>query len=149
MSNNIHASCIALGEEGVVILGASGAGKSDLALRLVDEGAGLVSDDYVALEERGNEVGASPPPTIEGLIEVRGLGLINVPFVQQTIVRLVVELVDRDAVPRLPDPDDTHHELLPGHMVPMIRLSAFDPSTPAKVRLAVRALRDGMVRTSL
>jgi hypothetical protein len=83
------------------------------------------------------------------LIEVRGLGLINVPFVQQTIVHLVVELVDRDAVPRLPDPDDTHYELLPGHMVPMIRLSAFDPSTPAKIRLAVRALRDGMVRTSL
>ena len=149
MSNNIHASCIALGEEGVVILGPSGAGKSDLALRLVDEGAGLVSDDYVALEERGNGVSASPPPTIEGLIEVRGLGLITVPFVHQTIVRLVVELVDREAVPRLPDPDDTHHELLPGHMVPMIRLSAFDPSTPAKVRLAVRALRDGMVRTSL
>jgi serine kinase of HPr protein (carbohydrate metabolism regulator) len=149
MSNNIHASCIALGEEGVIILGTSGAGKSDLALRLVDEGAGLVSDDYVALEEHGNEVSASPPPTIEGLIEVRGLGLINVPFVQQTIVHLVVELVDRDAVPRLPDPDDTHYELLPGHMVPMIRLSAFDPSTPAKIRLAVRALRDGMVRTSL
>ncbi len=149
MSNNIHASCVALGEDGVVITGPSGAGKSDLTLRLVDEGAGLISDDYVALEAHGDDVLASPPPTIEGLIEVRGLGLINVPFIQQAIVRLVVELVDRDAVPRLPDPDDTHHELMPGHIVPMIRLSAFDPSTPAKVRLAVRALRDGMMRTSL
>jgi HPr kinase/phosphorylase len=149
MSNNIHASCITFDENGVIILGPSGAGKSDLALRLVDEGAGLVADDYVALETFEGNVRASPPPTIEGLIEVRGLGLITVPFKQQATVRLVVELVDRDAVPRLPDPDDTHHELLPGHLVPMIRLSAFDPSTPAKVRLAVRALQGGMLRTSL
>jgi HPr kinase/phosphorylase len=149
MAKNIHASCIALGEDGVVFQGPSGCGKSDLALRMIDEGAALVSDDYVSIRADSGETRASPPPTIEGLIEVRGLGLITVSYVSDVRVALVVELIDRADVPRLPDPDDTHIELLPDMPVPLIRLSAYDASTAAKVRLAIRALRDGALRTSL
>ena len=149
MSKNVHASCIAFEDCGVLIQGPSGSGKSDLALRLVDEGAALVSDDYVALEATGGDVTASPPPNIGGLLEVRGLGLITVPFVPEVRVALVVDLVERADVPRLPDPDDTHAEVLPGINVPMVRLCAHDASTAAKIRLAVRALRDGKVRTTL
>jgi len=149
MTSNIHASCIALGSAGVLFQGPSGCGKSDLALRLIDEGAVLVSDDYVALSAVNGTTHASPPPTIEGLIEVRGLGLLTVPFVGDVEVSLVVELIDRDNVPRLPDPDDTHIELLAGLHVPLIRLSAYDPSTPAKIRFAIKALHDGSIRTTL
>ena len=149
MTSNIHASCIALGPSGVIFQGPSGCGKSDLALRLIDEGAILVSDDYVALATVDGATHASPPPTIEGLIEVRGLGLLTVPFANDIEVSLVVELIDRDKVPRLPDPDDTHIELLAGLPIPLIRLSAYDPSTPAKIRLAIKALHDGSIRTTL
>ena len=149
MAKNIHASCIALGEDGVVFQGPSGCGQSDLTLRMIDEGAALVSDDYVLISAEEGETRATAPPTIEGLIEVRGLGLITVPYVSDIRVALVVELIDRADVPRLPDPDDTHIDLLPDMPVPLIRLTAYDPSTAAKIRLAIRALRDGALRTSL
>lgn len=146
---NIHASCIAIADNGVLLRGPSGCGKSDLALRMIDEGALLVSDDYVAVSAVGRDLQAMPPPTIEGLIEVRGLGLLTVPFIPTVNLRLVVDLVDRSEVPRLPDPNDTHAEILPGLELPLLRLMAFEASTPAKIRLAVRALNDGSLRTSL
>ena len=149
MTTTAHASCIAIGDHAILIQGPSGGGKSDLALRMVDEGAVLVSDDYVALEDVDGTVVAAPPPNIEGLLEVRGLGLLTLPFATNLPVILVVDLVDREDVPRLPNPDESNIELLPGIEVPLLRLSPFDASTPAKLRLAARALLDGIMRTSL
>ena len=71
MSDNLHAACVALGDDGVVIVGPSGGGKSDLALRLIDEGAILVSDDYVWVTAVEGSAKASPPPTIELLHPIR------------------------------------------------------------------------------
>src|SRR3546814_19775407 len=84
-------------------MGASGSCKSDLALRLIDRGWSLVSDDYVTLECRGGKLVAAPPEQIAGRMEVRHVGLIRLPFITGVPVCLAIFL-DR-APERLPDAD--------------------------------------------
>lgn len=71
----VHATTIAIDGAGVLLRGPSASGKSDLALRLIDDGARLVADDRTVLALRDGIVEASAPPSIRGKIEVRGLGI--------------------------------------------------------------------------
>jgi RNase adaptor protein for sRNA GlmZ degradation len=134
----IHATCIALGDgprpAGVLLRGPSGAGKSDLALRLIDRGARLVADDRTDLYLIDGELRARAPATIAGRMEVRGLGIADVPRVDDVPLRLVVDLVDNEAVERLPE--ETSCQLF-GVEVPYLRLDPFQSSADAKLRLAV------------
>lgn len=132
---NIHASTVAIGGRAVLIEGPSGAGKSDLALRLVDRGATLVADDRTDLRVADGRLLAAPPPRLAGLIEVRGLGIVDMPHVAGMPVALVVTLAAEPD--RMPDPHRTR--LLLGHAVPWRTLRPFDASTPVKVELALRA----------
>jgi hypothetical protein len=144
----IHATCIALGggprPAGVLLRGPSGAGKSDLALRLIDRGARLVADDRTDLRTIDGELRARAPATIAGRMEVRGLGIADVPRVNDVPVRLVVDLVDDEAIERLPE--ETSCQLF-GIEVPYLRLDPFQSSADAKLRLAVnRHLSPGEAR---
>jgi HPr kinase/phosphorylase len=88
-----HASAVALGARGLLIRGASGAGKSGLALRLVALGAELVADDRVVLSRRGDRIHARAPDPIRGLIEARGIGLLRTERVRaEAEIGLVVDL---------------------------------------------------------
>jgi len=134
----IHATTVALGDIAVLIRGVPGSGKSDLALRLIDGGGILVADDQTALRPVAGQVMASPPASIAGRMEVRGLGIVRVPFRAEAPVRLVVDLLAPDtgeAVERLPAP---HFADLCGIHLPCLRLRPFESSAPAKIRLAVR-----------
>ena len=134
----IHATCIALGDGprlvGVLLRGPSGAGKSDLALRLIDRGARLVADDRTDLHLIDGELRARAPATIAGRMEVRGLGIADVPRVDDVPLGLVVDLVDHGAIERLPE--ETSCQLF-GVDVPYLRLDPFQSSADAKLRLAV------------
>ena len=132
----VHASCVALEGSGVLLRGAPGAGKSDLALRLIEDGARLVADDQVALTNSGGVLLAAPPARIAGLLEVRGIGIVSMDFVPRCPVRLVVDLVAPDAVERMPA---AARVTLSGHRLPRIALAPFEASAPAKVRLALAA----------
>ncbi len=107
----IHASCVIIGEAGVLIRGPSGSGKSRLALELIREAraAGrfsrLVSDDRTVIDLIHGRLIARAHPTIAGLIEQRGLGLTPVPHESAGLIRLVVDLV-ADEPARLPEPED-------------------------------------------
>ena len=135
-SMTIYASCVAIGGCGVLLRGASGSGKSDLALRLIDRGAALVSDDYTLLRVRDGRLLATAPATIAGRIEVRGLGIIELPAAPESQVCLLADL--DGAVPRMPPEDDT--ETLLGADIPRISVSALEPSGPIKVELALKHL---------
>ena len=132
----VHASCVALEGKGVLLRGAPGAGKSDLALRLIEGGAQLVADDQVALTSSGERLLASPPARIAGLLEVRGIGIVSIDFVPQCPVYLVVDLAAPDSVERMPE---AARITLAGHRVRRVSLAPFEASAPAKVRLALTA----------
>jgi HPr kinase/phosphorylase len=133
----VHGSSVALGGDGILLRGPSGSGKSDLALRLIDEGGRLVADDQTELRLAGDDVLMSAPATIAGRLEVRGIGILRVPDVAAAPLRLVVDLVPGAAVERLPEPATCDYL---GRRVPLIQLAPFEASAPAKLRLALRAL---------
>jgi len=131
----LHASCVIWQGMGVLLRGPSGIGKSDLALRLIEGGAVLVADDRVLLEREGDRLLASPPEILAGLLEVRGLGIFKLPHREKAPISLLVELVPLAEMERLPE---TVAEQILGISVPLRRLCAFEPSAPAKVRLAMQ-----------
>lgn len=104
--DTLHASCVSVDGRGVLILGDAGSGKSALALQLMAYGAVLVADDRTTLTARDGTLWASCPPTIRGLIEARGVGLLHATTVRKVAVDLVVDL-NQPEVERLPDPRET------------------------------------------
>jgi len=143
---NIHASCVAIGPLGVLLLGPSGAGKSDLALRLIDEGAKLVADDRAILFVSRRALHAKSPASIKGLLEIRGLGIVELPVRTAAKIALVVRLGPEGA--RLPEPRIYHAPtaLKPITPPPLIALNAHFASTPAKIRAALAAFSRGSFR---
>jgi serine kinase of HPr protein (carbohydrate metabolism regulator) len=134
-SEMLHASTVAIDGQAILITGVSGSGKSDLALRLIDRGATLVSDDYTLLTRAGTELRASSPATTKGKLEVRGIGIVDCEALDSAPAALIVRI---DAVPlRMPE-DDLQNVI--GVEVPVIALAPFEASAPIKVELALRRL---------
>lgn len=119
---------------GVLLRGSSGSGKSDLALRLIDGGACLVSDDYTDIEARQGRLFASAPPEIRGMLEVRGLGVLRIASESAVGLDVVIDLATAADTPRMPP--STRLEIL-GVFLPVFKVVPFEASAPAKVRLAV------------
>lgn len=96
---NAHGTGLVLNGVGILIRGESGAGKSLLALELIDDfeirgmTALLVSDDRIDLSMRDSALVMSAPDSIAGLIELRGRGIIKRPFAQTSSLNLVIDLV--------------------------------------------------------
>lgn len=118
----------------VLLRGPSGAGKSDLALRLIAEGWTLIGDDGVRLQVAAGTAWLAPVPATEGLIEVRGIGVVRVPVADRTALALAVDLVPDEEVPRVPEPALTD---IGGIAVPCVRLVPWPVSTTLKIGLAV------------
>lgn len=133
MSELLHATAVAIGERAVLILGEPGAGKSDLALRLIDRGATLVSDDQVALSLKQGRLLAGAPATIAGKMEVRGVGIVPMSYVSPMPVALVIELTPEPD--RMPEP---RRRSLAGIELPAIALAPFEASAPIKAEMALR-----------
>ncbi|MEH3036368.1 MAG: HPr kinase/phosphatase C-terminal domain-containing protein [Sphingomonas adhaesiva] len=133
----VHATTVAIGGRGVMLTGASGAGKSDLALRLIDRGAVLISDDYTLLATRAGRLLAAPPATIAGRMEVRGLGIVEVPYAPQATVALVVALGAEDE--RMPEPRRT---ILMDVSLPGVTIDPRTSAAPIKVEWALSHLAD-------
>ncbi|MEP4377830.1 MAG: HPr kinase/phosphatase C-terminal domain-containing protein [Alphaproteobacteria bacterium] len=143
----VHATCVALpdaggGWAGLLLRGSSGAGKSDLALRLIDGGARLVADDQTELRSVDGVVMANAPRSLAGKIEVRGVGIVDLPYLDTVPVMLVCDLVAPELVARHPEPRFT---CLAGVELQLLAVAPFEVSTPAKLRLGVVAVRHGIV----
>lgn len=123
----IHASCAARDDAGVLLIGPPGSGKSDLVLRLLDRGFTLVADDRVEME---NGI-ARPSAALAGLLEVRGVGIVKLSHLPAARIALVVQLGSGQGS-RLPEPRK-HADL----GVPVIDLDPWAPSAPARVAIAL------------
>lgn len=99
----LHASCVAMEGRAALILGKSGSGKSALALQIMAFGGQLVADDRVVLTRIQDQLVASCPPQIRGLIEARGMGLLRATPAEPTLVACVIDL-DQTEQDRLPHP---------------------------------------------
>ncbi|WP_159978251.1 HPr kinase/phosphorylase [Roseobacter cerasinus] len=98
----LHASCVAVGERAALIVGASGQGKSTLALQMMALGAALVSDDQTQIDRRQETLWVSAPPAISGLIEARGVGLLEATPIKTARVYAVIDM-DHTETRRLPE----------------------------------------------
>jgi serine kinase of HPr protein (carbohydrate metabolism regulator) len=142
-TETVHATAIALGDKAALIRGPSGSGKSDLALRCIAAAAlahsplraELVSDDQVCLTLSDGAIVVGPPPAIAGKIEVRGLGILTLPYRPSARLALIVDLVPAADVPRCPL--DAVVATYLGVEIPVLRLAAFQLSTPVKLILAL------------
>ncbi len=132
----VHGSCVGIEGRGVLLRGPPGGCKSDLALRLIADGAVLVADDQVMLVRESGRLLASAPAAIAGRIEVRGIGILTMEYAESVALFLVVDLVAPERVERMPEA--AHCGYL-GVELPRVALAPFEASAPAKVRLAVDA----------
>jgi len=132
-AETLHATTVALDGRAVLISGPSGSGKSDLALRLLDRGFVLVSDDQTIVKKDGTKLVATAPPTIAGKLEVRGIGIVEMETIGDVPVALLVELA-KD-IQRLPD--DNREQSILGVPLPLISIDAMAASAPSKVALAL------------
>lgn len=137
-----HGGLIALRQDGfwrgALIEGPSGVGKSDLALRALDQGFRLVADDHVVTFVAGGRLYGRAPDTLRGLIEVRGLGVVDIAAAPFAEIVLIIRCVDAPArVERLPEP---RFERIAGLDVPVFDLWPPEPAAPAKIRRMMQSL---------
>lgn len=134
----IHASAVRLSEKGVLLLGPSASGKSDLALRLIDAGAVLIADDQVRLTREGDHLHAAPPERLQGLIALRGIGIMRVPFAPSLLDLAVDLLPDGAADDPLPEPSSRSWL---GLDLPKIGVDASSPSAVARIKMVLSTER--------
>ena len=132
-AETVHASTVASNGRAVLIAGPSGSGKSDLALRLLDRGFTLVSDDQTIVRKDGERLLASAPPTIAGKLEIRGIGIVEMERTDDVPIALIVELTGD--LQRLPD--DSRDRPILGIRLPIVTIDAMTASAPSKVALAL------------
>lgn len=136
---NIHGTAVALFGKAVLLRGQPGSGKSDLALRLIDRGATLISDDQILVKNEAGSLLLSAPKSIANLLEIRGLGLINFNHIDNVSLALVVDLSSDEMFERLPEPSLVEIE---GCTFPQLKLEAKRDSGHIIVELAMAKLCD-------
>jgi len=133
----VHVTAVVIDGKAVLLRGPPGAGKSDLALRLIDGGAALIADDQAELRRSGSHIFVTAPASIAGLIEIRGVGILRLEVVEEAALAMCVDLLPSTEIERLPE---RRFEAVLGAAIPLIAVSAFEASAAAKVRLALRAV---------
>ena len=140
----LHAGLIALrlseSWRGVLVLGGSGSGKSDLMLRAIGFGFRLVADDRTVVWAEQGRVFGRAPDALSGLIELRGVGVLREPSLWLAEIALVVRCEPLEALERMPE---DAAETVAGTEVPLLRLHAPDASAPAKLGRALNRLGRG------
>ncbi len=128
---NVHATLISLNGKGILITGKSGAGKSDLALRMImEQKAVLVADDRVNLTATNNTLYGCAPKELQGKLEIRNVGIGIFNTIEQEKISLIVELTERNELERLPFPEvESFLEVI----IPKLRLCAFEHSAIYKI----------------
>ncbi len=134
----LHATSVALEDNGVAIFGESGSGKSDLALRLIDSGATLISDDITLFSKSQRGIDLFSVEKTRGLLEVRQIGIITVPYVDGINLKLIVQLTDSN-VERVPTKKNTKFL---GFKLPKIEINGKNSSSVAKIKIKLNEINE-------
>lgn len=134
----LHATSVAIEDNGVAIFGDSGSGKSDLALRLIDSGATLISDDVTVFSKLEKNINLFGIENTKGLLEVREVGIITVPYVEGIKLKLVVRLTDK-VIERIPKKNQIN---LLGLKFPKLEINGKNPSSVAKVKVKLNEINE-------
>ena len=137
IAKQFHSTSVVIEDLGVLIRGKSGIGKSDLALRLIDSGATLISDDLTICKKIGDYLYLYPHSKTKGLLEVREIGIMTVPYVENIKLNLVVELVEKkfERIPRV-----MNCSIL-GLKFPKIKIFGKSSSAVAKIKIKLNQIR--------
>ncbi len=145
----VHASCVAFGNNAILLRGTSGSGKSDLLLQLIDgHGYGfgtrllrakLVADDQVVLTRLNNQLVTTAPDILKGKLEVRGRGIVLAPYKSKANLAGVIELMPRAEIERLPELTNLQTEFL-GLTLPLTFIDPAAPSAAARIRFFLNEL---------
>lgn len=135
----VHGTAVAIGGQGILLTGPSGSGKSDLALRIIDRGGVLISDDIVIVSGNAGKLSVAVAPKIAGKIEVRGVGICTAPHLSAAPLQLIVGL-SNDIIKRMPEENSTVRMM--GVDVPSIELAPFEGSAAIKVEMALKQVLD-------
>ena len=130
----LHATALAIDDHGILLTGESGIGKSDLALRLIDRGAILISDDVVHLETQKDKLVLHTPPAIAGKIEIRSLGIVDIPYTSAIDLVLKIRLID----PTERYPLDRRVETILETPIATVAIAPKEASAPIKVEFALK-----------
>lgn len=134
----LHATSVAIEDNGVVIFGDPGSGKSDLALRLIDSGATLISDDITVFSKLEKNINLFGIENTKGLLEVREVGIITVPYVEGIKLKLVVRLTDK-VIERIPKKNQIN---LLGLKFPKLEINGKNSSSDAKVKVKLNEINE-------
>ncbi len=137
-TKKVHSTSVVIEDAGVMITGKSGFGKSDLALRLIDSGATLISDDVTICEKIGDSIFLFPPNETKGLLEVREIGIMTVPYIENIKLSLFVELVETE-IDRLPQ--KSFKKLL-NIKINKIKIQGKNSSSVAKIKLKINEINN-------
>ena len=136
-AKKIHSTSVVIEDLGLLIIGQSGSGKSDLALRLIDSGATLVSDDLTICKKIGDYLYLYPHSKTKGLLEVREIGIMTVPYVENIKLTLVVEL-EEEEFERIPEMMSCS---ILGMKFPKIKIFGKSSSAVAKIKIKLNQIR--------
>ena len=134
----LHATSVAMEDNGVAIFGDPGSGKSDLALRLIDSGATLISDDITVFSKLEKNINLFGIENTKGLLEVREIGIITVPYVEGIKLKLVVRLTDKE-IERIPKKNQIN---LLGLKFPKLEINGKNSSSVAKVKVKLNEINE-------
>ena len=137
IAKQFHSTSVVIEDLGVLIRGKSGIGKSDLALRLIDSGATLISDDLTICKKIGDYLYLHPHSKTKGLLEVREIGIMTVPYVENVKLTLVVELVE-EKFERIPEMMNCS---ILGMKFPKIKIFGKSSSAVAKIKIKLNQIR--------
>ena len=137
-AKKFHSTAVVIEDLGLLIRGQSGSGKSDLALRLIDSGATLISDDLTICKKIGDYLYLYPHSNTKGLLEVREIGIMTVPYVENIKLTLVVELVEEKSE-RIPEMMSCS---ILGMKFPKIKIFGKSSSAVAKIKIKLNQIRN-------